>query len=73
MKGYKQINVKSADELYSRPAKQYESDSRMTNEAHDTNLIPLVVSWQSLTDNILSQKAMTPISKRLHFQFVKFI
>ena len=39
MKGYKQINIKLANGLYLRPAKQYESDSSMINEVHDANLI----------------------------------
>ena len=43
MKGYTQINVEYANKLYHRPANQYESDSSMTNEVHDTNLMFLVV------------------------------
>ena len=42
MKGYTQINVIYANKLYHRPAKQYESDSAMTNTVNDTNLMLLV-------------------------------
>ena len=42
MRGYNQMNVKLANGLYHRPAKQYESDSSMTKEVIDTNLILLV-------------------------------
>ena len=42
MKGYTQINVIYANKLYRRPANQYESDSSMTNEVHDTNSMLLV-------------------------------
>ena len=36
------MNVKQANGLYRRPAKQYESNSSMTKDAYDTNLIHLV-------------------------------
>ena len=42
MKGYTQINVIYGNELHHRPANQYESDSSMTYEVHDTNLMLLV-------------------------------
>ena len=41
MKGYTQINVIYANNLYRRPANQYKSDSSMTNEVYDTNLMLL--------------------------------
>ena len=44
MKGYKQINVKQANVLHSRPAKQYEIDFSMTGEVHETNLILLFLN-----------------------------
>ena len=42
MKEYTQINVIYANKLYRRPSNQYESDSSMTKNVHDTNLILLV-------------------------------
>ena len=42
MKGYTQINVIYANKLYRGPVNQYESDSTMTNNVHDTNLILLM-------------------------------
>ena len=41
MQGYTQLNVIYANKLYRRPANQYESDSSMANEVHDTNLMLL--------------------------------
>ena len=43
MAGYTPINVIYAIKLYHIPANQYESDSSMTNEVHDTNLMLLVL------------------------------
>ena len=43
MKGFVQINVINANKLYLRPANQYESDSSITNEVHDTNLMLIVI------------------------------
>ena len=42
MKGYKQINIKFANKLYRRIAKQLESDSLMICKVHDTDLMLLV-------------------------------
>ena len=39
MKGYTQINVIYANKLHRSPANQYESDSLMTKQVHDTNLM----------------------------------
>ena len=49
----------------------------MTNEAYDTNLLVffflILRSRESLTDKIWHMNLLAPTSKRLHFQFVKFI
>ena len=37
-----QTDKRQINKHYCRPAKQYESDSSMTNAVHDTNLILLV-------------------------------
>ena len=42
MKGYKQINVKFANNLYRRPVDLYESDFSMINKAHVMNLMLLM-------------------------------
>ena len=42
MKGYTQINVIYANKLYRIPENQYESDSSMTKEVHDKNLMLLL-------------------------------
>ena len=63
MKGYKQINVKYANGLYRRPAKQYESDSSMTNEVHDTNLNILVFLNLKKWGIFCHTKQLTPPQK----------
>ena len=67
MKGYTQINVIYANKLYRRPANQYESDSSMTNKAHDTNLMLLKKVGNLSLITFGDMKQLTPISKSLHF------
>ena len=70
MKGCIQINVIYAPKLYRRRANQYESDSSMTNEVHDTNLMLLVFldlkKWV-IFHSFGHMKQLNPISKSLHF------
>ena len=69
MKGYTQINVKYANKLYRRPANQYESDSSMTNEVQDTNLMLIV--FHDLKKygilNIWSHETVDPYLKKFTF------
>ena len=65
MKGYTQIKVIYANELCRRPANQYESDSSMTNEVHDTNLMLLV--FLNLIHNIWSHETVDPYLKKFTF------
>ena len=68
MKGYTQINVKKANMLYRRPANQNESDSSMTNKAHDTHLMLLVFLGDIALIKSCLINQLTPLSKSLHFQ-----
>ena len=58
-----------ANKLYRRPANQYESDSSMTNEVHDTNLMLLVV-WFKEVGNLsfitFVQTKSWPMSQKVY-------
>ena len=73
MKGYTKINVINANKLYRRPANQYESDSLMTNEVHDTNLMLLVFLDFSFIHNIWSHETVDPYLNKFTFKCIKLI
>ena len=68
MKVYTQINLKTANQLYRRPANQTKSDSLMTNKAYDTHLTLHAFldlkSRVSLNDSSLSHETVDPYLKK---------
>ena len=74
MNGYIQINVKTANLTYHKPANQNECFFSMTNKVHGTHLMLLgsLVGDLSLI-KFCQMKQLTPILNILHFQCFKLI
>ena len=74
MNGYIQINVKTANLPYHKPANQNEYFFSMTNKVHGTHLMLLgfLVGDLSLI-RLCQMKQLTPILNILHFQCFKLI
>ena len=71
MNGYIQINVKTANLTYHKPANQNECFFSMTNKVHGTHLMLLVGDLSLI--KICQMKQLTPILNILHFQCFKLI